>query len=121
MIKVPCVSPSGEYFELFRDEGGIYLCPVCGSAEFDEPPYDTDGNPSFQMCSCKFEFGFDDSPLASEEAVEGLEANWNRWRLGVIEQTQNSPSELRTLEENLSNIGYQLAYDLIPVKKTSFK
>jgi len=53
-----CVSQYGEHFIIRENDEGVYLCPVCGSAEFDEPPYDENGSPSFQMCSCGFEYGF---------------------------------------------------------------
>ncbi len=106
----------GEYFELFKDSNGGYLCPICGEAEFKEPPYDSKGNPSFQTSSCGFEFGFDDSSLASAEAVEGLNPNWDRWRLKVVEKNRHSSAKLQALENQLNQIGYRLAYDLIPVK-----
>ena len=38
-----------------------YTCPVCGYAYLDEPPYDSQGNPSYVICDCcGFEFGFED-------------------------------------------------------------
>ena len=38
-----------------------YICPVCGYPELGELPYDSDGNPSYEVCDCcGFEFGFDD-------------------------------------------------------------
>ncbi len=111
-----CVTPTGEYFIIHQNNEGIYFCPVCGSSEFKEPPYDQDGLASFQMCSCGFEFGYDDSNLASKEAVESIVPNWDRWRLKVIEKNKFSKSKLQKLEYNLKNIGYKLAFDLIPVK-----
>ena len=99
-----------------QNDEGKYLCPVCGSAEFKEPPYDENGNPSFQMCSCGFEYGFDDSHLASNEALEEVVANWDRWRLKVIDKNKHTKQSLEHLEHNLKQIGYKLAFDLIPVK-----
>jgi len=110
-----CVTESGEHFIIFQNDADVYLCPVCGSAEFNVPPYDSNGIPSFQMCSCGFEFGFDDSSLASPEALEGIVSNWNRWRLKVIEKNKNNKNSLAKLERNLKQIGYQLSFDLIPV------
>lgn len=112
-----CVTQLGEHFILLQDDEGTYLCPICGSAEFNEPPYDENGLASFQMCSCGFEFGFDDSSLATKEASEGIVLNWDRWRLKVIEKNKHSKSSFQKLEQNLKAIGYQLAFDLIPVKK----
>ena len=106
----------GEHLVIFQNEDGKYLCPVCGSPELDQPPYEENGSASFQMCSCGFEFGFDDSHLASKEAVEGVVANWDRWRLKVIKEQVQSKSGLETLEANLRQIGYRLAFDLLPVK-----
>ena len=109
-----CVTSSGEHLEILQNEENYYLCPVCGSAEFKEPPYNENGEPSFQMCSCEFEFGFDDSNLATTEAEHGIKRNWERWRLKVIEKNKHSKKQLELLEANLANIGYRLAFDLLP-------
>lgn len=38
------------------------ICPVCGFANLQFPPYDEYGNPSYEICGCcGFEYGFDDS------------------------------------------------------------
>lgn len=111
-----CVNQLGEHFIILQNNDGAYLCPVCGSAEFNEPPYYENGSASFQLCSCGFEFGFDDSTLASKEASDGIVSNWDRWRLKVIDANKHSKSSLQELEQNLNNIGYKLAFDLIPVK-----
>lgn len=111
-----CVTKEGELLVLLQNDKGIFLCPVCGSPELDEPPYSADGEPSFNICSCGFEFGFDDSPLASSDAVSGMVNNWDRYRLIAIEKASQSKETLLTLESNLLNIGYKLAFDLLPVK-----
>ena len=116
MKEYHCVTQTGEAFVIFRNLNEQYCCPVCGSPEFSEPPYQQDGSASFQMCSCGFEYGFDDSHLASKEAVEGITQNWDRWRLKVIEKCSRSKVELDALEKDLKNIGYKLAFDLMPVK-----
>ena len=110
------MSQFGEHFTIHQNDDGVYLCPICGSAEFDESPYDESGRPSFQMCSCGFEFGFDDSNLASNDALEEIVANWDRWRLKVIDKNKHTKPSLEALENNLKQIGYRLAFDLIPVK-----
>jgi hypothetical protein len=117
MKTIHCVNDAGEYFAILKNEQGTFICPVCGSPEFKEAPYNEDGTASFQMCSCGFEFGFDDSPLASKEAVEGIVNNWDRWRLKVIEKCSHSKQDLEKLENNLDNLGIYLAFDLIPVKR----
>ena len=98
-------------------DDGSYCCPVCGSPEFDSPPYDEAGSASFQMCTCGFEFGFDDSPLASEEAIEGIQANWKRWRRKVIDKTAKKAESLVNLQSQLKNIQIRLAFDLIDVQE----
>jgi hypothetical protein len=115
-----CHHPSGEVFVLHQADRGLYLCPVCGREAFAEPPYSEDGSASFEMCECGFEFGFDDSPLASAEAVEGIEANWIRWRRRLIDKATRSPSEFADLEWSLRLIGRRLAFDLldVPEEKT---
>jgi hypothetical protein len=117
MKKHHCVTQQGEHFIIQQNDEGKYLCPICGSAEFIEPPYYENGSASFQMCSCGFEFGFDDSSLASKEALNGIVLNWDRWRLKVIAKYKHTNSGLEMLERNLKQIGYELAFDLIPVKK----
>jgi hypothetical protein len=111
-----CVTKEGELLILLQNEKGIFLCPVCGSPELNEPPYNTNGEPSFNMCSCGFEFGFDDSPLASSDAVAGVVNNWDRYRLIAIDKASQSKETLIILESNLLNIGYKLAFDLLPIK-----
>ena len=115
-----CHHSNGEVFVLHQAESGLYLCPVCGRESLAEPPYFDDGAASFEMCDCGFEFGFDDSPLASSEAVEGIEANWIRWRRRLIDKATQSPSEFAELEQRLLRIGRRLAFDLIdvPTKKS---
>ena len=113
-----CVTNSGEHFVLLQSESNLFYCPVCGCAEFEQPPYDENGNPSFQQSSCGFEFGYDDSNLAAADAIEGVTLNWDRWRLKVIENNKHTKEQFKRLETNLSNIGYHLGFDLIPVKKS---
>ena len=39
----------------------MHMCPVCGYIGLNEQPYDDNGCPSYEICSCcGFEFGFDD-------------------------------------------------------------
>lgn len=115
-----CYPLNGEVFVLHQADSGLYLCPVCGRELFTEPPYSDDGSPSFEMCECGFEFGFDDSPFASGEAVEGIEANWIRWRRRLIDAATSSPSEFAALEQRLLRIGRRLAFHFldVPTEKT---
>ncbi len=117
MKEYHCVTELGEQFSLFENKEGIHICPVCGSAELASPAYDSEGRPSFQMCSCGFEYGYDDAPSAYSGAVEGgIEKNWDRWRSKIIKRSSYLKSTLSKCEKNLENIGITLAFDLTPIK-----
>lgn len=116
MKKIECIAPS-ETFILYQMDDGNYCCPVCGSPEFTEPPYSEDGQPSFQMCSCDFEFGYDDSPLASPDAIDGIQNNWKKWRRKIIDASIKDKETFKQLEAQLKNIKVRLAFDLIDVQE----
>jgi hypothetical protein len=111
-----CVTKNGECFILYETEDGFHVCPICGSAELPFPAYTLEGEGSFQICTCGFEFGFDDTVSASSRAVEGLENNWELWRKKVIKKSSYSKLTLNKCESNLKNIGISLAFDLMPIK-----
>ncbi len=59
-----------------------YICPVCGYPYLQSPPYDSDGNPSYDICDCcGFEFGFDDANngVSFKDYREKWIANGNKW------------------------------------------
>ena len=117
MKEYHCVTSDGEHFILYQNEEGFHICPVCGSAELESPAYSSEGLPSFQMCSCQFEFGFDDTPSASSRATDGgIVKNWEFWRNKVIKRSSYLKSTLVKCESNLKNIGISLAFDLTPIK-----
>lgn len=97
--------PSGETLTLYQTLERTWCCPVCGSPELPDAPYLEDGGASFQMCSCGFEFGFDDDPGASAQALPSVEANFNRWRAKVLAQAQPWPEKLAALRSQLAVIG----------------
>ena len=99
---------SGESAVLYQTDEGIWCCPVCGSPEFTQPPYFEDGAPSFEMCSCGFEFGFDDDPGASKEAVEGVVNNWVRWRENITKYLPKPSNKYEQIKINLKNIGLEI-------------
>jgi len=115
MKKLVCASGT-ERFTIFQADDGHFCCPVCGAADLSIAPYTEHGGASFEMCECGFEFGFDDSPLASAEAVDGIRANWRRWRRKVIDEASRDAEALERLERQLKNIGVRLAFDLIDVE-----
>jgi transcription elongation factor Elf1 len=52
-----------------------YNCPICGYDKLNKPPYDEQGNESFDICSCcGFEFGYDD--LHSGYTFESYRIKW---------------------------------------------
>lgn len=54
---------NGEKVVLTISEDGYCFCPVCGEKSKEKAwrPYDADGYPSYDICYCGFEYGFDDS------------------------------------------------------------
>jgi hypothetical protein len=81
---------------------------VCGSVELAAAPFGSAGRGSFDICSCKFEFGFDDDPGASADAVETVKGNWERWRakwlstLGKDAAVRaRAAAQLRAIEVNI--------------------
>lgn len=76
----PVTLRDGSSAEMFVDQSGHWACPVCGSVELTCSPYFETGSASFEMCSCGFEFGFDDDPGASAQALPSVKENWEQHR-----------------------------------------
>jgi len=52
-----------------------YTCPICGYPDLTESPYDSDGQPSYEICDCcGFEFGFDDK--SNEKSFDQYRKEW---------------------------------------------
>jgi hypothetical protein len=60
------------------------------------------------MCSCGFEFGFDDDPAASVEANPSVQANWSRWRLRFLSRFRTHPVALAEVVARLEAIGVKV-------------
>ncbi len=75
------------------------------SPELDRPPYFDDGAASFDMCSCGFEFGFDDDPGASAKALPTVVANIERWRSSIVLKNRGWPEQWAKLQSQLKAIG----------------
>ncbi len=103
------VTKNGESFILYQSPTDRWFCPVCGQDTLLEPAYCENGSPSFQLCSCGFEFGYDDSCLASDSALKGIQNNWIRWRQELYKECKNNPQELEELKNSLQNIGINLS------------
>jgi len=95
----------GNEATLYRSESGDWACPICGSVELTEQPYYNDGSASFAMCSCGFEFGYDDDPGASAEADRSVTANWVKWRARFLRKIQPHPQAFAQVAERLRAIG----------------
>lgn len=98
----------GTLTELFQASSGLWACPVCGSFELTAAPYLESGGSSFEMCSCGFEFGFDDDPGASDSAVNSVQHNWERWRVRFLSRLRHQPQALAEAVERLRAIGIKI-------------
>ena len=117
-MKTKCTTYEGEEFYIYQKYENLYCCPVCGFAKLDDPPYMPNGKPSYEICrGCGFQYGFDDSPLATATAVDGLKNNWDLWRLELIDDYKSDTDGLQEFIDDLNNIDIDLAYDLIPVQR----
>jgi hypothetical protein len=94
----------GTIAKLFKSATGLWACPICGSAELKTAPYYDDGGASFEMCSCGFEFGFDDDPGASADAVESVQGNWEHWRKRFLSKLSRNPLALAEVVKRLREI-----------------
>jgi len=108
MQSITIKTPEKENITLYKETDGLWYCPVCGSLELKLQPRTEEGG-SFEMCSCGFEFGFDDEPAASAQAVRGVVSNWDRWRQMLILKFRHQPEELNQLRLQLAKIGCESA------------
>ena len=99
---------TGEKAKLFKNANGYWHCPVCGSPELESAAYLEGGSGSFQMCSCGFEFGFDDEPSASVTEIKTVLGNWEHWREKKLQYMQKDSLEFKTIKENLHEIGVEV-------------
>ncbi|MGG5737376.1 hypothetical protein [Bacillus cereus group sp. IBL03679] len=78
-----------------------FVCLVCGFNELLEPPYDEDGDPSYEICPCcGFQFGFDDCDQG--HTFVKYRKKWLE-EGGVWFINESKPAEW-SLEEQLKNI-----------------
>jgi hypothetical protein len=58
----------------------MFMCPVCGYPNLDEPPYDEQNCPTYLICpSCGTEFGYDDANTKHAALRQRWVANGMRW------------------------------------------
>lgn len=84
---------------------GYCYCPVCGvkALSKDWRPYDKEGHPSYDICSCGFEYGFDDN-LGEPPHDKAWEHYREEWLLGNIENEKPPKLTLSQKKEQLKNI-----------------
>jgi len=99
---------SGESVEFIRCENGYWRCPVCGSPEHESVPYLEDGSGSFQICSCGFEFGFDDTPSACGTTIKSVVGNWEYWRKEKMKYRLLTSKKSEEMKSNLKSIGVEI-------------
>lgn len=99
----------GSLATLYQAESGLWVCPICGCSELSTAPYFDNGAASFEMCSCGFEFGFDDDPGASSDAVECVQDNWQRWRTQFLARFLDRPQAMAEVSLRLRAIGLEVA------------
>ncbi len=105
----PVVLRDGTAAVLYQADSGLWACPVCGSVELVSAPYRGDGAASFEVCSCGFEFGYDDDPGASAEADPSVQANWVRWRRRYLDTLRSDSEALAQALSRLQAIGVREA------------
>lgn len=97
-----------EKVELKISSDGFCYCPVCGEKAINKEwrPYDENGHPSYDICNCGFEYGFDDS------GEHPYEKSWERYRTNWLDgKIENGIFKKLTLiqkKEQLLNIGIDI-------------
>ncbi len=105
--KIIITTHSGQELTLLREREGKWVCPACGSPELAIAPW-TDEGPSFEMCGCGLEFGFDDAKGGSKYALESIELNWITWRQKLIRKAKFDKLYEMRLRKTLLNLGVEI-------------
>lgn len=87
MIKETISTWNGEKIVLTISPDGYCYCPVCGEKSKDKEwrPYDIKGHPTYDICSCGFEYGFDDGGEPPHE--KSWETYRQRWLAEEVNPT----------------------------------
>jgi hypothetical protein len=95
-------------FKLILDNNGFCFCPICGIKSEDPEwrPYNDDGTPTYDICECGFEYGFDDN------GIPPYEKSWKIFREKWIkEELDFGDSKRKNFKEKkvqLKNIGIDI-------------
>ncbi|MCZ4410768.1 hypothetical protein O3Q51_18270 [Cryomorphaceae bacterium 1068] len=93
---------------LFVSDDGFCHCPVCGSKSKnrDWRPYGLNGTPSYDICDCNFQFGYDDGdfPGPYDKTWENYREKWLK---GQIKNERTPRLTLSQKREQLRNIGIE--------------
>ncbi|WP_282081576.1 hypothetical protein [Aquimarina algiphila] len=98
---------NGEKVELNISSDEYCCCPVCRRKSDDKEwrPYDKNGHPSYDICSCGFEYGFDDD---GEPPYEKSWSNYRKkWLNNEIEQHFDKKMTKSEKLVQLKNIGIE--------------
>ena len=101
MKKETITTKSGDQIILTISNDGYCFCPVCGHKAQNKEwrPYANDGFPSYDICQCGFEYGFDDGGEAP------YEKSWDSYRLKWLNKDPDySPSKNMTKDEKLKQL-----------------
>ncbi len=98
---------SGSEIKMPISNDGFALCPVCGekSENKDFRAYDNTATPSYGICGCGIEYGYECNSDSTEE-------DWNRYRTKWLNEELdfgNSKKMIRSRKiEQLKNIGVKI-------------
>ena len=91
----------------------LKICPVCGYNQLNEPPFDSFGYPSYEICACcGYEYGFDDESegLSFSEYREKWINNGFKYRdEGEKPKSWDKSMMLRQLK-NIEKVNYKSRY-----------
>jgi hypothetical protein len=96
---------NGERIVLTISSDGYCFCPVCGerSKDVEWRPYDNEGYPSYDICSCGFEYGFDDPGTPPYD--KSWESYRQRWLDGEVQPPFGRRLSKDEKLEQLKNLG----------------
>ena len=97
----------GDTLILYLSDDGYCYCPVCGVKSMDKDwrPYDDEGNPSYDICFCGFEYGFDDG--GDPPYYKSWESYRKKWLSGKVDGYGGKKLSLSQKLEQLKNIKVQ--------------